>query len=50
MEAQQRITVARQKNGGRTRIIIALRTMREESVVSEKSENSEFGEKREAVC
>jgi hypothetical protein len=50
MEAQQRITVTREKSDGRTRIIIALRTIREESVVSEKSENGEFGEKREAVC
>jgi hypothetical protein len=50
MEAQQRITVTRQKSGGRTRSVIALRTVREESAVSEKSENGEFGEKREAVC
>jgi hypothetical protein len=50
MEAQQRIAVTRHKNGGRPRIIIALRTIGEGSVISEKSENGEFSEKREAVC
>jgi len=43
MEAQQRISVTKQKNGGRPRLIITLRN----SVISEQSE---FSEKREAVC
>jgi hypothetical protein len=45
MEAQQRIAVTKHKNGGRPRTIIALRTISEGSVISEKSENGEFCEK-----
>jgi hypothetical protein len=47
MEAQQRISITKQKNGGRPKLIIALRTIGEES---ELCEESEFSEKREGVC
>ena len=50
MESQQRISIMKQKNGGRPKIIITLRNIREESVISENRENSDFSEKREAVC
>lgn len=42
LEGQQRISIQKQKNAGRPRIIIALR------VISEESEKGEFSEKREA--
>ena len=47
LEAQQRISITKQKNGGRPKLIIALRSIREESVISEKSE---FSGKREVAC
>ena len=50
LEAQQRITIAKQKNGGRPRLVITLRSVSGESVISEKSEDREFSEKREEVC
>jgi hypothetical protein len=50
LEAQQRISITKQKNGGRPKLIIALRSISVESVISEKRENSECSEKREAVC
>jgi hypothetical protein len=43
MEAQQRISITKEKNGGRPRLIITLR----KSVISE---NSECSEEREAPC
>ncbi|MCL2124180.1 MAG: DUF6371 domain-containing protein, partial [Desulfovibrionaceae bacterium] len=43
MEAQQRISIAKQKNGGRPRLIITLRK-------SAISEQSDLCEKRKAVC
>jgi hypothetical protein len=49
LEAQQRISITKLKNGGRPKLIITLRSIREESVRSEKRENGEFSEKREAV-
>lgn len=42
LEGQQRISILKQKNAGRPRLIIALR------VISEQSEKGEFSEKREA--
>ncbi|WP_241158695.1 MULTISPECIES: DUF6371 domain-containing protein [Desulfovibrionaceae] len=42
LEGQQRISIQKQKNAGRPRLIIALR------VISEQSEKGEFSEKREA--
>lgn len=42
LEGQQRISILKQKNVGRPRLIIALR------VISEESEKGEFSEKREA--
>lgn len=42
LEGQQRISIQKQKNAGRPRLIIALR------VISEQSEKVEFSEKREA--
>lgn len=42
LEGQQRISILKQKNAGRPRLIIALR------VISEESEKGEFSEKREA--
>ncbi len=47
LEAQQRIFITKQKNGGRPKLIIALRSISVESVISEKRE---FSEKKEAVC
>jgi hypothetical protein len=47
LEAQQRISITKTKGAGRPRIIIS---MREISILNEKSENNEFDEKREAVC
>lgn len=43
LEGQQRISILKQKNAGRPRLIIALR------VISEESEKGEFSEKREGV-
>ncbi len=45
LEGQQRISIQKQKNAGRPRLIIALRELREEG---EQSEKGEFSEKREA--
>lgn len=42
LEGQQRISILKQKNAGRPRLIIALR------VISEESEKGEFSEKKEA--
>lgn len=43
LEGQQRISILKQKNAGRPRLIIALR------VISEQSEKGEFSEKREGA-
>lgn len=43
LEGQQRISIQKQKNAGRPRLIIALR------VISEQSEKGEFSEKREGA-
>ena len=45
LEGQQRISIQKQKNAGRPRLIIALRELREGG---EQSEKGEFSEKREA--
>lgn len=45
LEGQQRISILKQKNAGRPRLIIALRELREGG---EQSEKGEFSEKREA--
>jgi hypothetical protein len=47
LEAQQRISITKHKGMGRPKLIIS---MREISILNEKSENNEFDEKREAVC
>ena len=47
LEAQRRISITKQKNGGRPKLILALRGGSEESAISE---NSEFSEKREEAC
>jgi len=47
LEAQQRISITKVKGAGRPKLIIS---MREISIINEKSENNEFDEKREAVC
>ncbi|MCL2122858.1 MAG: DUF6371 domain-containing protein [Desulfovibrionaceae bacterium] len=47
LEAQQRISITKVKGTGRPKLIIS---MREISIINEKSENNEFDEKREALC
>ena len=47
LESQQRISITKVKGAGRPKLIIS---MREISIINEKSENNEFDEKREAVC
>ena len=50
LEAQQRITVSKEKNGGRPRVVLSLRQISAERVISEKRENSESSGKREEAC
>ena len=50
MEAHQRISITKQKNGGRPKNIIELRNISEEREICEICEKSEFSEKREAIC
>jgi hypothetical protein len=47
LEAQQRISITKVKGVGRPKLIIS---MREISLINEKSENNDFDEKMEAVC
>ena len=47
LEAQQRISITKQKNGGRPKVIFALRSIGEESATSGKSE---FSENTEGIC
>ncbi|MDR3361438.1 MAG: DUF6371 domain-containing protein, partial [Desulfovibrio sp.] len=47
MEARQRISITRQKSGGRPRLIIMLSDIRERSALCEKSENGEFSAQSE---
>jgi hypothetical protein len=47
MEARQRISIIRQKSGGRPKLIITLSDIRERSALCEKSENGEFSAQSE---
>jgi hypothetical protein len=47
LEAQQRISITKIKSAGRPKLIISVREI---SIINEKSEINEFDEKREAAC
>jgi hypothetical protein len=47
LESQQRISITKVKGTGRPKLIISIREI---SIINEKSENNEFDEKRLAVC
>ena len=47
LEAQQRISITKQKNGGRPKVIFSLRSIGEERAISGKSE---FSENTEGIC
>ena len=50
LEAQRRISITKQKNGGRPKVILSLHGVSAERVISGINENSEFSANTEGVC